>query len=71
MIMLLRVAVAAVSLATIGSAYGADSQIGMSRQPPAVVQLSESPPPATEPPAFVHSSRKSWLFPPIGKYLAG
>jgi hypothetical protein len=71
MLILLRAAIAAVSLASIGSAYGADSQVDASRRPAVILQLSQQPPAASEQPVSRQSGRSPWLFPPIGRYLAG
>jgi hypothetical protein len=78
---MLRAAMMALSIGTIGSAYANDSE-GQSGQ--AITRLTEIPGVAAQAPQPVttaqsdqairiyapRSNRTTWLFPPIGKYLA-
>jgi|KBSMisStandDraft_5_1062788.scaffolds.fasta_scaffold1085372_2 hypothetical protein len=77
MMIMLRAALAVVSLASIGSAYGADRDIRAALNPPAGVAQAYPRNPATIAPTpneatvAARPDRGPWLFPPIGKYIAG
>jgi hypothetical protein len=77
MMIMLRAALAAVSLASIGSAYGADRDTRAALEPPADVATADARKPAAvvptpnNPALAVRPDRGPWLFPPVGKYITG